>query len=332
MNRPTRGKACILTLLFIIITAASAHGQNTFNTEQDVSNYLVTHDFCSGDTRISFKWETWWGEEGLYMYVIGRIYAGPMHILSYESERASLAGYNVDQFIVQLVVLPQRSCIYHLDEYYSARPNGKPKIAASSAASKNGSNHNQKTSSEPNKTQKPEYKLSVGAVDMGLSVKWASCNVGAQTPEASGDYYAWGETAAKGVYLLKTYNNHQTLNSVPLKDDVANITLGPDWRIPTIEEWEELINNCTWSREVYKNKTGYVVTSKKTGNRIFIPAAGFRNNDKRFNAEEFGYYWSSTLYPDNPFCAWGIYFNSDNVYKYRHYRYYGLSIRPVCNY
>lgn len=328
MNRPTRGKACILTLLFIIITAASAHGQNTFNTEQDVSNYLVTHDFCSGDTRISFKWETWWGEEGLYMYVIGRIYAGPMHILSYGSERASLAGYNVDQFIVQLVVLPQRSCIYHLDEYYSARPNGKPKIAASSAASKNGSNHNQKTSSEPNKTQKPEYEFPAGAVDMGLSVKWASCNVGAQAPEESGDYYSWGETTTKDIYLWKTYNN-QTPNALPLKDDVANKTLGPDWRIPTITEWEELMSECAWSCETYKGETGFIVTSKKTGNRIFLPTAGYRFDDGLYN-QWGGYYWSSSLGSDPSNNAKAAILEPHNqTWDYKSLC-SGLSIRPVC--
>ena len=147
------------------------------------------------------------------------------------------------------------------------------------------------------------------AVDMGLSVKWGSFNVGASKPEGYGDYYAWGETMTKSRYEWSTYSlcrgsrdkvtkycaddNKTTLEK---EDDVASQKLGGNWRMPTNSEWMELLNNCSWSWTTKNSVKGYVVTSKKTGNRIFLPAAGRRYSLSGDSAGSDGYYWSSSCY------------------------------------
>lgn len=187
-------------------------------------------------------------------------------------------------------------------------------------------------------------------VDLGLSVKWATCNVGATKPEESGDYFAWGETQPKSTtYNWSTYkwcnasSNPQTkycTNSyygtvdnktqLELSDDAARANWGGSWRMPTDAELTELRENCTWTWTTQNGVNGYKVTSKKNGNSIFLPAAGYRGGSSLYNAGSNGYYWSSSLYTDNPLYAWNVYFGSDNVRRYKFTRYYGFSVRPVC--
>lgn len=199
-------------------------------------------------------------------------------------------------------------------------------------------------------------QLSTGAVDMGLSVKWRSCNIGASKPEEYGDYYAWGETKTKSTYSWSTYtlckgsettmtkyctsssygtvDNKTTLEKA---DDVAAQKLGGNWRMPTDAEWTELRNtdNCTWTWTTENNVKGYMVTSKKTGNGIFLPAAGYRDGGNRYNAGggyySGGYYWSSSLYTGYSDYAWYVGFSSSNVSRLYDSRYYGRSVRPVCD-
>ncbi|MBO4566229.1 MAG: hypothetical protein J5695_03280 [Bacteroidales bacterium] len=139
------------------------------------------------------------------------------------------------------------------------------------------------------------------AVDLGLSVKWASFNVGATTPEGSGFFYAWGETVTKPYYndwksykwcegtknTLTKYNTNSSYGKVDNKtkfsdysyaDDPARYVFGGKWRVPTNDEWNELINNCTWTWTTVNGVSGCKVTSKKSGytsKYIFIPAAGY---------------------------------------------------------
>ena len=188
------------------------------------------------------------------------------------------------------------------------------------------------------------------AVDMGLSVKWGSFNIGATSPEEYGDYYAWGETTTKSTYNWSTYTLCQGSNTTMTKyctsssygivdnktilektDDVAAQKLGGNWRMPTDAEWTELRNtsNCTWTWTTENSVNGYRVTSKKTGNSIFLPAAGYRNEDNLYDAGSFGYYWSSSLNADSSGSAWDVYFFSSLVYRYGGNRYFGLSVRPV---
>lgn len=185
-------------------------------------------------------------------------------------------------------------------------------------------------------------------VDLGLSVKWATCNVGATSPEDYGGYYAWGETEEKDDYSWSTYkwckgssdtmtkyctnssygtvDNKTTLEP---QDDVAHVKWGGSWRMPTEAEQDELHNNCTWTWTTQNGVKGYKVTSKKNGNSIFLPAAGYRYGTNFYNCGGNGYYWSSSLFEGCSDLALGLYFNSSSCDWYGFNRYYGRSVRPV---
>ena len=189
-------------------------------------------------------------------------------------------------------------------------------------------------------------------VDLGLSVKWATCNVGASKPEEYGDYFAWGETEPKDYYgwssykwcngssySLTKYNNNSSYGSVDnkttfeLSDDAARANWGGSWRMPTQAEQNELRENCTWTWTTQNGVYGYKVASKKSGytNKfIFLPAAGYRDDSSLGLAGSYGYYWSSSLNTDSPGRAWGVGFASDYVSRYDSSRYCGFSLRPVC--
>ena len=203
-------------------------------------------------------------------------------------------------------------------------------------------------SSTPNNGTENGYAY----VDLGLSVKWATCNVGANNPEDYGDYFAWGETTStKNTYdwstykycngsssTLTKYNTSSSFGTVDnktqleLSDDAARVNWGGSWRMPTDAEWIELMNNCTDTWTTQNGVNGYRVTSKTNGNSIFLPAAGFRFDSSRNDAGGYGYYWSSSLYTDDPRQAWDVHFDFDSGVVSRDYfnRYYGRSVRPVC--
>jgi len=187
------------------------------------------------------------------------------------------------------------------------------------------------------------------AVDLGLSVKWATCNLGAAKPEDYGDYYAWGETVPKDNYNWSTYkwgtsstsltkyNTDSSRGTVDNKtvlepdDDAAHAALGGKWRMPTDAEWTELRTKCTWTWVTNYNGSGIngKLVTATNGNSIFLPAAGYRGGTSLYYAGSDGYYWSSSLNTDYPDDAWGVYFFSDDVFRYNFYRYSGQSVRPV---
>ena len=189
-------------------------------------------------------------------------------------------------------------------------------------------------------------------VDLGLSVKWATCNVGATKPEEYGDYFAWGETTTKSTYNWSTYkycngsyNNltkyctdsyYGTVDNktqLELSDDAARANWGGSWRMPTDAEMTELREQCTWTWTTQNGVYGYKVTSKKSGytnKSIFLPAAGYRYGSSLSNAGSYGYYWSSSLDTDYPSNAWYVYFGSSYVRRDGSNRYCGFSVRPVC--
>ena len=158
------------------------------------------------------------------------------------------------------------------------------------------------------------------AIDMGLSVKWAPWNVGASKAEECGAYFAWGEVnASKEFYDWDTYfyfkgivNDEEVFckydgsienEILESSDDAATANWGSGWRMPTIAEWRELVddNNCTWTWiENYNDFgiNGYEVKSKRTDGVLFLPAAGFRRILPEFSGGvgNFGTYWSSVLY------------------------------------
>ena len=170
-----------------------------------------------------------------------------------------------------------------------------------------------------------------GYVDLGLSVKWATCNVGADSPEDYGDYFAWGETKPKLSYTEENYtytDSPETLSSIR---DATSVNMGGSWRMPTLKEQKELIDKCTWTWTTLNGVEGYEVKSKKNSNAIFLPAAGFRRSGDLSGAGSDGYYWSSSLSTRNSRNAYSLYFYSRNVrWRSGHFRYCGLSVRGVC--
>ena len=186
-------------------------------------------------------------------------------------------------------------------------------------------------------------------VDLGLSVKWATVNVGASSPEDYGDYFAWGETEPKDVYEMSTYkwcngsstsltkyntsSSYGTVDNktqLDLSDDAARANWGGAWRMPTDAEQAELRNNCTWTRTSQNGVDGYKVTSKSNGNSIFLPAAGFRYSKSLHHEGSNGVYWSSSLSTDYPSRAWYVGFNSSDELRNYESRGNGYSVRPVC--
>lgn len=184
-------------------------------------------------------------------------------------------------------------------------------------------------------------------VDLGLSVKWATCNVGATKPEEYGNYYAWGELKQKKTYKKSNYkfainmkgvvneyskyNEHDRKTTLEPIDDVATQTLGEQWRMPTDAECKELIKNCTLTWTDDYNGTGVagrIVTSKINGNYIFLPAAGYRYGCLE-GAGHSGSYWSSSIYDEYTCYVRCLFLFSDDMFFHHNKRYFGYSIRPV---
>ena len=164
-------------------------------------------------------------------------------------------------------------------------------------------------------------------VDLGLSVMWATCNIGADKPEDYGDYFAWGEAETKSIY---TQDNSATYNKSSYTFlDAASAQWGSAWRMPTMAECQELIDNCIWRWTTVGGHKGYKVTSKKNGNSIFVPAAGSRYDTQLRVADGWGHYWSSSPRESTSNGAYYLFFGSGYPYVYWDYRYYGLSLRPV---
>ena len=180
-------------------------------------------------------------------------------------------------------------------------------------------------------------------VDLGLpsGTLWATCNVGADSPEQAGLYFAWGETTgytaeqvASGVRAFKSesYKAASISADLTLEQDAAHVNLGGNWRMPTKDEWRELLDNCNvvWTDDY--NGTGVagrVLTSKINGNSVFLPAAGYGNSLSVIDKNTEGYYWSAT----------GVtldvarYLNFYSKYidmGLTLFRHYGHSVRGVC--
>jgi len=172
-------------------------------------------------------------------------------------------------------------------------------------------------------------------VDLGLSVYWASCNLGAESPEEYGDYYAWGETKPKSSYYTKNYSfyNAELDQIVDIGEnisgtefDAATVNLGKDWRMPTKTEIQELIDNCTWEWTLVSGVRGYKVTAKN-GNSIFLPAAGFKSDTQHY-AKNTGLYYPSSVQSSLNNC-YSLCGNSSSHYRSTDDKYMGFSIRPV---
>ena len=179
-------------------------------------------------------------------------------------------------------------------------------------------------------------------VDLGLpsGTLWATCNVGATSPEQSGLYFAFGETKGysaeqveKGERAFddKSYKAKDISANLTLEQDAAHAYMGGEWRMPTKAECQELLDNCdvTWTNDY--NGTGVagsVFTSKINGKSVFLPAAGYCDNSSVYYVGSYGYYWSASWY--SSFLAWYLVFYSGNQYVYGYHRSYGFSVRGVC--
>ena len=163
-------------------------------------------------------------------------------------------------------------------------------------------------------------------------MKWATCNVGASSPEQPGGYYAWGETTTKSEYTSEnctTYDKKLGDIGGKAQYDVARAKWGSSWRLPTKKECEELIANCNWKWTTQNGEKGYKVTSKKNGNSIFLPAAGLRYGTSLDNEGSDGYYWSATPREGDTGRACILYFYEDDRRTFWDFRNYGHSVRPV---
>ena len=168
-------------------------------------------------------------------------------------------------------------------------------------------------------------------VDLGLSVKWATCNIGASKPEDYGDYFAWGEAKTKSDFTEKNSTTYKKRNYV--FNDAARTNWGGTWRMPTKAECQELIDNCTYTFTTVCGHMGYKVTSKKNGNSIFLPCAPMRGAYAQ-GVEGTCWYWSSSPspYDDDNRTAVAIRDSTNrtlSVSGVANFRYDGYSIRPV---
>lgn len=194
----------------------------------------------------------------------------------------------------------------------------------------------------------------VAWVDLGLpsGLLWAECNLGAATSEEYGDYFAWGETSAKTNYLWSNYKHcHGTndqlskycnnsnygyngysdsLTTLQSADDAATECMGDGARIPTKEEWQELIDNTTaiWTTQNGINGCRFTAENGKT---LFLPASGSRWENELDDAGECGRYWSASLLTPRPSGAWGFSFESEYQSVESGDRFIGRSVRPVRN-
>lgn len=195
-----------------------------------------------------------------------------------------------------------------------------------------------------------EKDTTVAYVDLGLSVKWATCNLGAASPEEVGGYYAWGETSPKTSFGEPTYKwnfyygkthaktKYTTLRSentwgaidnkteLEAGDDAATVTLGNPWRMPTQKEIKELLDSCTWKNSTINGVSGKTVTGKN-GKSIFIPNAGYYDGNDTgasFINDRDCHYWSKSRKSNEYAVCFRITPLVDSIERSS-----GLPIRPV---
>lgn len=181
-------------------------------------------------------------------------------------------------------------------------------------------------------------------VDLGLpsGLLWATCNVGASSPEEYGDYFAWAETdrKAKEEYTAETYHSggqySEENETLQIYDDAAHRNWDWNWRMPTKDEWEELRNECKWTWTTLNGVSGFRVAGKN-GNSIFLPSAGYKKDTSLEWEGNSGFYWSSTLDAWGKDSAWELQFTSprswngmDGMSINSQERLRGMSVRPVC--
>ena len=182
-------------------------------------------------------------------------------------------------------------------------------------------------------------------VDLGLpsGLKWATCNIGASSPEQAGLYFAWGETVGytaeqvtSGVrsFSKSVYNSGPAASisaNLTLEQDAAHVNLGGNWRMPTEAEFQELLDNCNvvWTDDYNGTKVaGRIFTSKVNGKSVFFPATGVCNGSSVKGVGSSGIYWSASWRSSSR--AFNLFFHSNGQYTSDAIRFYGYSVRVVC--
>lgn len=153
-------------------------------------------------------------------------------------------------------------------------------------------------------------------VDLGLSVKWATCNVGATSQESEGSYFVEKE------------NNESTMTAIHKSYLTATTQWGESWRIPTKEEWNELKYECTWKWTAINGNKGYKITANN-GNWIFLPHTSMIRNMNSDDMRCCGIYWSSTVNESKHNCVYYLFFDSDSRHMLCDRCYPSLCVRPV---
>ena len=172
-------------------------------------------------------------------------------------------------------------------------------------------------------------------VDLGLSVKWATCNLGADSPEDCGDYYKWGKRVPISnepiIHLGRQYEESMGDIAGNPSYDAARLEWGGTWRLPTKAECQELVDKCTWTWTTQDGFPGCKIVSKKNGNAIFLPAAGWHDFTPTIpnNVYVYGDYWSSTPSKSNTGDAYCLIFGSEEKSVGSFSRVFALSVRPV---
>ena len=178
------------------------------------------------------------------------------------------------------------------------------------------------------------------AVDLGLSVLWADCNVGGNSESPIGGLYGWadptGEKASQNIkdYLEFAGGLHikTPRNISGTQYDIATAKWGQGWRMPSKEDWKELIEKCKWTKEKAFHVNGYRVEGPN-GNSIFLPNTGLRFGETISNTDA-GYYWTSEMAQNDRECACYYYFDEErhnDIVSTRNYVYSGRAVRPVCD-
>lgn len=185
-------------------------------------------------------------------------------------------------------------------------------------------------------------KQHIEKVDLGLSVCWGNKNVGAKKVEMTGDPFSWGEIKTKEVFdyyecettedSLKVLKKEGYINDkgvLTAAHDAATVNVSEEWRTPTKEEFQELLDKCKWEPEYMGETKGYRVTGPN-GNSIFLPVNAkhkyMHNGDWKY-----GSYWTANAYDDD-YTAAALYFDfTDDSIANRVKRHEGLCIRPVCS-
>ena len=187
------------------------------------------------------------------------------------------------------------------------------------------------------------YHLGIfGAVNLGISVKWAACNVGAESPSDYDNHNAWGETESKEWYNWLLYfdsvqrNNHYYKkynvghkDQHDLEDAVAHVQMVKNWRMPTKDEFDELLSRCTWIWSKYEGHRGDFVVGS-TGNAIFLPAGGHYEGYRLYDEWMLWSLLVELVCENSPDSAYYLSISSGIFHRYASSRAQGKSVHAVC--